>query len=214
MSPYVANIFPLLLRVIDKKQDEFVIFGDDYNTKDGIYVRDYIHVTDLANAHLWAFRKQLETNKSVKINLGNDVTYFQLKDYDFGDDLKTFDQVYELIGTKEFDAYKHGEDSKVVFMNSDGRFFCKEELSGKAVETCALNLSWTPIYIYQGILKHFKKNRDKPQQPFLPSAKTLAQISVLFRQQYKLWRKRLKKKLKGQLKFLVRTIFDVRKCFN
>ena len=79
MSPHVANIFPLLLRVIDKKQDEFVIFGDDYNTKDGTCVRDYIHVTDLANAHLLVFKKQLETNQSVKINLGNGAG-FSVKD--------------------------------------------------------------------------------------------------------------------------------------
>lgn len=79
MSPNVANIFPILLRVIDKKHDEFVIFGDDYNTKDGTCIRDYIHVTDLANAHLLAFKKQLETNKSIKINLGNGVG-FSVKD--------------------------------------------------------------------------------------------------------------------------------------
>jgi len=71
MSPNVANIFPILLRVIDKKYNEFVIFGDDYNTKDGTCIRDYIHIADLANAHLLAFKKQLETNKSAKINLGN-----------------------------------------------------------------------------------------------------------------------------------------------
>ncbi len=71
MSANVANIFPLLLRVIDKKQDGFTIFGDDYNTKDGTCIRDYIHVTDLANAHLLALQKQLENNKSARINLGN-----------------------------------------------------------------------------------------------------------------------------------------------
>ncbi len=79
MSPHVKNIFPILLRTIDKKQDEFIIFGDDYATKDGTCIRDYIHVTDLANAHLLAFKKQLETNKSVKINLGNG-TGFSVKD--------------------------------------------------------------------------------------------------------------------------------------
>lgn len=71
MSPHVTNIFPILLRVIEKKQDEFIIFGDDYNTKDGTCIRDYIHVVDLATAHFLAFKKQLATNKSVKINLGN-----------------------------------------------------------------------------------------------------------------------------------------------
>lgn len=79
MSPHVANIFPLLLRVIDKKQDEFTIFGDDYNTKDGTCIRDYIHVSDLAEAHLLAFKKQLQSNKSAKINLGNGVG-FSVKD--------------------------------------------------------------------------------------------------------------------------------------
>lgn len=71
MSSNISNIFPMILRTIDKKQDEFVIFGDNYDTKDGSCIRDYIHVYDLANAHLLAFEKQLKNNKSIKINLGN-----------------------------------------------------------------------------------------------------------------------------------------------
>ena len=70
-----ANIFPILLKVISKKQKEFTIFGDDYNTKDGTCIRDYIHVSDLARAHLLALKKQLKTNKSSKINLGNGVGF-------------------------------------------------------------------------------------------------------------------------------------------
>ncbi len=54
------------------------------------------------------------SNKAVAEKHG--LKHFLLKDYDFGDDLKRFDEVYELIATKEFDAFKHGEDwNKFVF---------------------------------------------------------------------------------------------------
>lgn len=66
-----CNIFPLLMQVIDGEREEFVVFGDDYDTEDGTCIRDYIHVWDLVNAHVQAFEKQLERNKSVKVNLGN-----------------------------------------------------------------------------------------------------------------------------------------------
>ncbi len=70
-----ANIFPILAQVADGKRDEFVIFGDDYRTKDGTCIRDYIHVFDLVNAHVMALEKQLKTGNSVKINLGNGIGF-------------------------------------------------------------------------------------------------------------------------------------------
>ncbi len=79
MASNIANIFPILLSIADGKQKEFTIFGDDYNTKDGTCIRDYIHVSDLANAHLLALQKQIENNKSAKINLGNG-TGFSVKE--------------------------------------------------------------------------------------------------------------------------------------
>lgn len=54
------------------------------------------------------------SNKKVAEDCG--LTHFSLKDFDFGEDLKKFDEVYELIATPHFDAYKHGEDwNKFVF---------------------------------------------------------------------------------------------------
>ena len=47
------------------------IFGDDYDTPDGTCVRDYIHVTDLADAHIKALEKLFKTNESGIYNLGN-----------------------------------------------------------------------------------------------------------------------------------------------
>lgn len=51
------NLMPIILKVATKQMKELKVFGNDYNTVDGTGVRDYIHVVDLANAHL----KALET---------------------------------------------------------------------------------------------------------------------------------------------------------
>ena len=48
----------------------FTIFGDDYNTKDGTNVRDYVHVVDLIDAHVLALKHLMETNQSDVFNLG------------------------------------------------------------------------------------------------------------------------------------------------
>ena len=49
---------------------DFSVFGDDYATPDGTPIRDYIHVTDLAAAHVSALRHLLRQDSSVKLNLG------------------------------------------------------------------------------------------------------------------------------------------------
>ena len=47
------------------------MYGEDYDTPDGTCVRDYIHVTDLCDAHLLALRRLLEGGGSARYNLGN-----------------------------------------------------------------------------------------------------------------------------------------------
>lgn len=61
-----THLIPLILQVALGKRNSIKIFGTDYNTKDGTCVRDYIHITDLAQAHLLA----LYSNKSAAYNLG------------------------------------------------------------------------------------------------------------------------------------------------
>jgi len=53
-------------------RDGFEIFGDDYDTPDGTCVRDYIHVSDLADAHLLAVRYLEDGGRSATLNLGNE----------------------------------------------------------------------------------------------------------------------------------------------
>lgn len=52
-----THIIPILLEAAEGKRDVFNLFGTDYNTKDGTCVRDYVHVADIADAHLMAFNK-------------------------------------------------------------------------------------------------------------------------------------------------------------
>lgn len=66
-----THLIPLILQVALGKREEIKIFGTDYPTPDGTCVRDYIHVTDLANAHVLALNKLRNDNHSEIYNLGN-----------------------------------------------------------------------------------------------------------------------------------------------
>ena len=66
-----ANLFPAILRTIKGKQERLRIFGKDWPTEDGTCIRDFIHVMDLAEAHVAALRF-LKDNKpqNISINIG------------------------------------------------------------------------------------------------------------------------------------------------
>lgn len=66
-----THLIPLVLQVPLGKRSFITIFGDDYDTKDGTCIRDYIHVSDLANAHILALKYLLAGNDSDVFNLGN-----------------------------------------------------------------------------------------------------------------------------------------------
>ncbi|WP_420642418.1 UDP-glucose 4-epimerase GalE [Candidatus Leptofilum sp.] len=66
-----THIIPLVLEVALGQREKITIFGDDYDTPDGTCVRDYIHVVDLAEAHILAMKEILNGGHSRKYNLGN-----------------------------------------------------------------------------------------------------------------------------------------------
>lgn len=70
-----THLIPLILQVTNKQREVISIFGDDYDTKDGTCIRDYIHVTDLATAHILAVKYLVEGNESNIFNLGNGVGF-------------------------------------------------------------------------------------------------------------------------------------------
>ena len=70
-----THLIPLILQVPNGKREYISIFGDDYDTRDGTCVRDYIHVNDLAQAHILAMKYLAAGGASDIFNLGNDVGF-------------------------------------------------------------------------------------------------------------------------------------------
>lgn len=70
-----SHLIPIILQVPNGKREAVSIFGDDYPTKDGTCIRDYIHVTDLAQAHILAVEYLRKGNPSDIFNLGNGIGF-------------------------------------------------------------------------------------------------------------------------------------------
>ena len=70
-----THLIPIALQVPNGQRDHVSIFGDDYPTRDGTCVRDYIHVTDLASAHILAAEYLMNGGENNVFNLGNGVGF-------------------------------------------------------------------------------------------------------------------------------------------
>ena len=66
-----THLIPIILQVASGRREAISVFGDDYETHDGTCIRDYIHVMDLADAHVRAMQYLLAGNQSDVFNLGN-----------------------------------------------------------------------------------------------------------------------------------------------
>lgn len=69
MNP--ENLFPIVMEAAVGLRERVAVFGDDYPTRDGTGVRDYVHVTDLARAHVAAFNHIRRHDQSLTVNLGS-----------------------------------------------------------------------------------------------------------------------------------------------
>ncbi|MGL4388203.1 MAG: UDP-glucose 4-epimerase GalE [Brevinema sp.] len=65
-----TNIFPIIMEVAIGKREALSIFGTDYQTADGTCIRDYVHVVDLAEAHILGMKRMIEEKVSDDFNLG------------------------------------------------------------------------------------------------------------------------------------------------
>ncbi|KRL58515.1 galE2 protein [Latilactobacillus fuchuensis DSM 14340 = JCM 11249] len=74
-----THLLPIVLQVAAGDRDELSIFGDDYDTPDGTNVRDYVHVLDLADAHILAFKYLAAGNGSNAFNLGSSTGFSNME---------------------------------------------------------------------------------------------------------------------------------------
>ena len=67
-----ANLLPIVMEVACGMREKMKIFGNDYDTRDGTCIRDYVHVNDLASAHVKALEYISSKNESITVNLGSE----------------------------------------------------------------------------------------------------------------------------------------------
>ena len=70
MNP--ENLLPIVMETASGVREGMKVFGDDYPTRDGTCIRDYVHVNDLAAAHVTAFEYLIEKKESLSVNLGSE----------------------------------------------------------------------------------------------------------------------------------------------
>lgn len=132
------NLVPYITQTAAGLREELSIFGEDYDTVDGTPVRDYIHVVDLAKAHVVAIRRLMEQNNKkplefFNIGTGTGLTVLEL--------VKAFEKVtgkplnYKIVGRRAGDIEK-------VWANTT---FANEELGWKAESSVEETLAsaWT-----------------------------------------------------------------------
>lgn len=67
-----ANLLPVVMEVATGRREKMQLFGTDYETRDGTCIRDYVHVSDLARAHVQALQYMINEDKSITVNLGSE----------------------------------------------------------------------------------------------------------------------------------------------
>ena len=71
----ITHLIPVIMQAALGIRDKFYVFGTDYNTPDGTCIRDYVHVSDLARAHVMGAEYLYENNSSLLANLGSGSGY-------------------------------------------------------------------------------------------------------------------------------------------
>ena len=111
-----ANLIPSVMEVAAGKRNKLLVYGNDFDTYDGTGIRDYVHVSDLARAHLAAI-ELISKNQSATINLGSE------KRYSVMDVLRVTEKIigkeipYEVVERREGDPdeiYASSENAKNI----------------------------------------------------------------------------------------------------
>ena len=113
-----SNLIPVIINsIIDKST--LNIFGEDYPTKDGTPIRDYIHVSDLVDAHIKALEYLIKFNKSDVFNLGNN------KGYSVKDILKATEKALKVKLKIKYGPRREGDPAMLVADSSKAKKILK-----------------------------------------------------------------------------------------
>ncbi len=147
-----SNLVPYITQTGIGKRKKLTVFGKDYDTDDGTCIRDYIHVVDLANAHVASLKKGLNRSESIKIyNVGTG------KGASVMDVVAAFEKVSNQKLNYEFGPRREGDVPEIYSDNG----LIKNELGWNAkflLEDC-LEHSWK----WEKNLVNFKYKPEKKQ---------------------------------------------------
>ena len=138
-----THLIPLALKSI-LEEKEFNVYGSDHNTKDGTTVRDYVHVSDIADAHLKSIKYLYSANQSNVFNVGIGKGYSILE---------VLNSIKEVTGKKVNYTFMKKRDGDPDYLVSD-------------VKKIRINLNWKPNFMslnsivessWLWFLKEFKK---------------------------------------------------------
>lgn len=134
----LTHLIPVVIQTSLGIRDKMYVFGDNYNTRDGSCIRDYIHVSDLARAHVLGSEYIYKNNKSIFVNLGSGEGY----------------SVFEIIKEVE----KYAPVNYEITEKREGDPACVVASNKKAFEI----LGWQPKYTLADIIRtdmEFRKKR-------------------------------------------------------
>ncbi|MBQ3142529.1 MAG: UDP-glucose 4-epimerase GalE [Bacilli bacterium] len=136
----LTHLIPIAVQTALGLREKMVVFGEDYDTRDGSCIRDYIHVSDLAKAHVLGAKYIFENNKSILCNLGSN------KGYTVKEVIKEVEKFMPV--NYEIGPRRPGDPAVVLASNQ------------KAKEI----LGWNPIYNLEDMIRtdlEFRKKHSK-----------------------------------------------------
>lgn len=127
-----THAIPLAIAAARGERDKFTLYGSDYDTRDGTCIRDYVHVLDLADAHVSALKWLLDGKHSTAFNLGT------------GEGTS----VRELVAAIERRSNRHFPLESVTRRDGDAPILVADSDKARAL------LGWTPRYGLDDIIQH------------------------------------------------------------
>jgi len=99
-----THLIPLIFKAGKGERDKLFIFGDDYNTKDGTPIRDYIHIMDLVDAHIVALNYLMNKSGSDVFNIGTGKGYTVKEVFETAKQVTGMDIPFEIVERREGDS--------------------------------------------------------------------------------------------------------------
>ena len=131
------NIFPIIMKIASKEKKYLEVFGNDWPTRDGTCIRDYIHITDLAEGHIQALNllnMTKTTNLSINLGTGEGTTVLEL--------IKIFEETTNVKLNYIFSDRREGDLPLVVADNSLAKEILNWSPKKSISEMCKDGWNW------------------------------------------------------------------------